>query len=391
VNVIPAISSLKPLPLRVLLVGLALALPLTGLASCRNQPVVEEVEAEEETAQRRRSGLVLNEVILEQPDENGQLLWRVVAEQATYDDRRQRAQVENPKGELFQDGEPIYEIAGDRGEIFQDGQRLVVEGNVSVKDLRNGALLKGDEMTWLPQENQLTIIGKLTGTHPRVQITGEEATLYDQEQRLEVVGSAVAVTTRNPRYRLAGEDFSWQLDTQVVSTENPVQIQRLNARNQVTDRASGNQASMNLEQNTAELRDEAVVTLRSPGTQVKSDVLLWDFTQNTVQSPTPVAVQLRDDRVNLTANSGDFDLENQMFYFYGNVRGIAQRDRSRLTSDRLVWNANSNEMVAEGNVNYQQQDPQMNVTGERLDGTLENQVFVMSGGRVVTRINPEDL
>jgi LPS export ABC transporter protein LptC len=378
-------------PLRLLVLVLALTTVLSAVAGCRNRPIAEEAEEEQAESRQRSSDLVLNEVTLEQPDDNGDLLWRVVAQQATYDEKSQRAQVQTPKGQLFQDGKPIYEIAGDRGEIYQNGERLVVTGNVSVKDLRNGAILKGDEMTWLPQESQMTITGKLNGTTPRVQVTGEEATLYDQEQRLVITGSATAVTTRNPKYKLQAEDLVWQLDTQIVSTEKPVQVQRLNNQNQVTDRATGNAGSMNLETNMAELQGDAVVTLRDPEAQVKSDLLVWDFTDNIVDANAPVAVQLQDDRIDLKANSGTFDLENQLFYFYGNVQGVAQRDRSQLASDALTWNANSNRLVAEGNVNYKQRDPQMNVTGPRLDGTLENQVFVMSGGRVVTEIIPEGL
>lgn len=373
------------------MLALTLTTVLSGVVGCRNQPIAEEAGEEQAENNRRSSDLVLNEVTLEQPDDNGDLLWRVVAQQATYDEKKQRAEVQTPKGQLFQGGEPIYEISGDRGEIYQDGQRLIVTGNVSVKDLRNGAILKGDEMTWMPTESKLTITGKLTGTNPRVQVTGEEATLYDKEQRVVITGSATAVTIRNPKYKLQADDLIWQMDTQIVSTEKPVQVQRLNSKNEVTDRATGNAGSMNLETNTAELRNDAVVTLRSPEAQVKSDLLVWDFTTNQVDANAPVAVELRDDRIDLKANSGTFDLENQMFYFYGNVQGVAQRDRSQLVSDALTWNANSNQLLAEGNVNYRQQDPKMNVTGPRLDGTLENQVFVMSGGRVVTEIIPEGL
>lgn len=350
-----------------------------------------DTEEEQQEPQKRSPELVLNEVTLEQPDENGNLLWRVVAQEATYDEQKQRAEVQNPKGQLYRDGKPIYEITGDRGEIYQDGQRLVVTGNVNVKDLRNGAILKGDEMTWLPQDSQLTIKGKLTGTNPKVQITGEEATLYEQEQRLVVTGTAIAVTTRSPKYKLQADDLVWLLDQEIVSTDKPLQIQRLNSKGEVTDRATSNSGLMRVEENIAELRDNAVVTLRSPDTQVTSDLLIWDLNQNRVNANAPVQVQLRDNRVNLASNSGDFDLENELFYFYGNVQAEAQRDRSRLTSDSLIFNADANTLIAEGNVNYQQQNPKMSVTGPRLDGMLEDEHFVMSGGRVVTEIIPEDL
>ena len=59
-----------------------------------------------------------------------------------------------------------------------------------------------------------------------------------------------------------------------------------------------------------------------------------------------------------------------------------------MTSDRLNWNVPTQTLVAEGQVNYRQNNPSMNVNGPRAVGRLDNQTIVVDGGRVVTEIVP---
>lgn len=58
----------------------------------------------EEAEEAAEPGLTLRNVTLEQPDENGVLLWRVNGEEVTYSSDRQVALITRPDGELFQDG-----------------------------------------------------------------------------------------------------------------------------------------------------------------------------------------------------------------------------------------------------------------------------------------------
>ncbi|NJM85775.1 MAG: LPS export ABC transporter periplasmic protein LptC [Leptolyngbyaceae cyanobacterium RM2_2_21] len=85
------------------------------------EPLATSSSAADETAE---SGLTLKDVTLEQPDEDGNLLWRVHADEVTYSPDQKVAVVTNPDGELFQDGEPIYRVKADRGEVRQDGESI---------------------------------------------------------------------------------------------------------------------------------------------------------------------------------------------------------------------------------------------------------------------------
>ncbi|MEO1354137.1 MAG: LPS export ABC transporter periplasmic protein LptC, partial [Cyanobacteria bacterium J06635_15] len=55
------------------------------------------------------------DVTLEQPGEDGELRWKVHADEVIYSPDQQTAEIVNPDGELFQDGKVIYRVRADRG------------------------------------------------------------------------------------------------------------------------------------------------------------------------------------------------------------------------------------------------------------------------------------
>jgi lipopolysaccharide assembly outer membrane protein LptD (OstA) len=54
----------------------------------------------------------------------------------------------------------------------------------------------------------------------------------------------------------------------------------------------------------------------------------------------------------------------------------------------MNWNVDTQTVVAEGQVNYRQVDPSINLNGSRAVGRLDDQTIVVDGGRVVTEIVP---
>ena len=55
-------------------------------------------------------GLTLRDVTLEQQDDSGQLLWKVDADEVTYSANQEIANLVNPEGEFYQDGELLYRV-----------------------------------------------------------------------------------------------------------------------------------------------------------------------------------------------------------------------------------------------------------------------------------------
>ncbi|HEY9624505.1 MAG TPA: LPS export ABC transporter periplasmic protein LptC [Crinalium sp.] len=373
---------------------IAIALVLTSLmgaiAGCRPAKRGEERLAEDSAnAQKIQSDLTFKNITLEQANEQGQTLWKVHADQATYSQDKELAQITNPNGELFQDGKAIFHIQAQKGEVRQNGQTISMQGQIVATDKRSGAVLRGDRLTWDPKQGLLVVRNNLRGDHPQVKLVANEGRMYTREQRLELTGQVTAISN-DPDLRMQAEHITWTMkDNRLVST-GFTQVDRLK-NNRVTDTAKGNQAEFNLKTKIATLTQNAQLVLTDPPVQISSNSIVWDIKGQTAVSNQPLTVVHQQQQVRLTANQGRLNLEQRIFYLTSNVHAIAQRNQSQLTSDRLTWTIPSQSFVAEGNVNYRQVNPVTTVRGPRAVGKLSNQTIVVSGGRVATEIIPNQL
>jgi LPS export ABC transporter protein LptC len=381
----------KFLPMRSGASALLVLLLLLHLAGCRSgNNGAERISEDSAAAQEIESDLTFNNVTLEETDETGNTLWEIEAEQVIYSQDRQAALVQNPDGNLFEDGEPVLHMRAEQGQLRQDGGRILLEDQVVVTDLRSGAQLRGDRMEWIPEEELVIIRNNLVGVHPRVRITGSEARLYNRQRRLEMEGTPVEAISRAPAMRMRGEALEWFLDEERIVSDRPIQVERLGANNQITDTAAGEQAEVNLQRQVATLSQNAQVTLADPPLQVFSDELVWNLEQNFIVSDRPVRMVQPAQQTTLTAEQGRLNLENRMVYLRGDVRAMARGNEARLNADTLDWNLTTEEFQAEGNVDYRQnEDPPLRVQGPQADGQLTEQTIVVSGGRVTTEIIPE--
>ena len=141
------------------------------------------------------NNLTFNDVTLEQADEQGRPVWKVKAKQAIYSKDKKVAQVQSPTGELYQDGKPVYQITAQQGEIQQDGKRLFLKGQIVATDPRNGVVLRGNELEWQPSVDLLIVRNQLTGTHRQVQVVAQEARAFSRTSRIELQGRVVAVAS----------------------------------------------------------------------------------------------------------------------------------------------------------------------------------------------------
>jgi LPS export ABC transporter protein LptC len=368
--------------------GLALALFLLALPACRpSNRGAEKLAQDTQTVEQIDTDFTFNNITLEQADPQGRKVWSVKAEQATYSQDKQRAEVRNPTGELFRDGRAIYRIQAQQGTVQQDGEKIFLKGAIMATDIKSGAVFRGEELEWQPKEGVLIVRKNLTGTHPQIKANAQEARLFDKERRLELSGNVVAVTT-NPNLRLKTKALTWRIDEQKVISNAPVEAEKL-VNGQPTDTARGDRAEVNLQTKIAILSNNAAVNLIDPTVQAVSDRLTWNLNQNTLQSDAPISLLDRQQQVTLTANRGRLDIQPRIATFQGNVQANSQRNQSQLFADTLIWNLKTKELQAQGNVNYRQTDPSLNVRGNQANGRLDNRTVVISGGRVATEIIPQ--
>lgn len=366
--------------------ALVIMLLATGACGDRQNRTADKLAKDSSAVQSFESNLTFKDVTLEQADDKGQILWKVKAQQARYRKDQKIADVQNPTGELFQDGKLVYRVKSKTGEVQQDGKKIFLKGDIVATDVRSGAILKGNELEWQPQADILLVRNNLTGTHPQMQASAKEAKVFSRAQRMEFFGN-VKATTKDPALGMQTEHLIWEMAKELVTSDKPVQIDRYISPT-VADRATGNQANVNLKTKIAILQQNAQLSLVDPPLQIGSNALVWNLNDQTVVSDQTINVIHREQQVNLTANQGRVELQPRIFYLTGNVSGIGQRNQSQLRTDRLTWFIPTQQFEAEGNVVYRQVDPPFNLTGPKASGTMQNQNIVVSGGRVVTEIIP---
>lgn len=363
---------------------------LLTVAGCRQgNRGAERLAEDSSAAQNLDSNLVFENLTLEQANEQGQTLWSVQAEKVVYSPDQQSANVTNPDGELYQDGQAIYRIQAQSGEIRRDGDRILLRGNVVATDLKSGAILRGNRLEWRPKNDLLIVRGNVQGTHPRMQFSADEARASNKKRQIEISGQIQAQTLEDPFLRLQGEEIVWKVDDEKVLSNRPIQVQRIQGQ-QVIDQANGNQGDVNLQTRVVVLKDDATLTLTDPPLQITGSVLQWNANEQTLVSDQPLTVVQRQEQIVLTADRGRMEFQPKMAYFTGNVRAVDQTGESQLTADRVTWNVGTQRVEAEGNVVYVQPDPPATLRGPRAVGKLKDQTIVVSGGRVETQIIPPE-
>ncbi|MEG3900386.1 LPS export ABC transporter periplasmic protein LptC [Microcoleus sp. B4-C5] len=373
---------------------LFLAALILGIGACAVPQETQKNKLAEDlqTAQQSNSTLTLNKVTLEQANEKGETFWKVNSQNAVYSKDKKIVNVQKPVGKLFQDGKEIYDIQGETGQVFQEGNQVFLKGNIVATDLKNGVVLRGNELEWRPKEDVLVVRNNLTGENKQVTASAKEARVFTRAKRMELFGSVVA-NVKDPVLQLRTEHLVWFMDQQKVNSTKPTQIDRYKDKI-VTDSGFADQVDVDLKTKIATLTKNAQLMPSDPPLQIESSLMSWNFPAQSVISPGPVKVFHRVEKVTMTGDTGRGDLEKKVFYLTGNVVGIGEKRQAQLNTDRVTWYLTNQTFDAEGNVVYRQLNPVFNLTGPRAAGELKNQTVIVKGdgggGQVVTEFVPDE-
>jgi LPS export ABC transporter protein LptC len=339
-------------------------------------------------AEKLDSTLTFNNIVLEQPDDDGKPMWKVRAETTTYSPDKQVAKVTSPDGQIFQEGKAIYRVKAKRGEVRQKGKKMLLMGEATAIDMKNGAVLQGDEIEWQPQRNLLVIRKNIRANHPDLKMSGDQIQVETKKREVTLTGKTVAIATKQ-NLKLQAEKLIWKMEEKKVFSEKSAQVQKL-VGNKVTDQANSDQAVVDLTAQTVQLNKNARVVRQDPGLVISSDTLLWQVEKEMLSSTTRISVLSQEKQVTLSADSGRMEMKPRIAYFDGNVNATGDSNQSQLRANRLVWQMQTQTVDAEGDVFYEQAaNPRMTLRGPRAVGKLENRVVVVSGGRVNLQVVPD--
>ena len=363
-----------------------------GISACTPTNIQPpETDGQSKPSQEFERTLTLDDVILEQADEQGKLLWKIKAQQVSYSKDQKMATVKNPVGELYDQGKLLYKVKADIGEFEQNSKRIFLRNNIVATDPNIGLVLKGKELEWIVQQNILVVRNTVTADHAQLQGVAREVQVFYRQKRAEFWDKAT-ISSKNPVVKLQSDHIVWQWDQQLLTSKLKTQIERYQNQT-ITDRGIGETAELNLKTQIATLRKNAQIALSQPPLQISSQELQWNYDKRTISSPQFITIIEREQQITLTANQGWGDLKDNIFYLTGNVVGIGQKRQAQLNANLVTWYVAEQSFSAEGNVVYRQIEPPFNLRGEKAVGKFENDTVVVTGGNtgapVVTEIVPD--
>ena len=366
---------------------------LLSLVACQPQNKLEDAvkDASDSSPSEEIEGrLVLKNATLEQSDEQGNTLWKIQAQEAVYTDDKATAQLDNLKGHLFRDGEVVMQVTAKQGTILEDGKKILLKKQIVAIDPRNQAVIKGEEVEWLTQEDVLIVRQKITGDHPQLRASAKQGKYYTGEQRLELEGNIIA-TTKQPPLQMKTEQLSWRIAQKQVTGKKPMRIDRYD-KNIVTDRIVADTSEINLATNIAILRNNIELKSLKPRLQIATNSAVWNIKQRLIRSDTPIQIVHPEEKITLSANEGTADLIKETVNLKGGVRGVSLTNKGDLYAQEMTWDIPTQIVKAQGNVIYKQTNPQFNLNGATAVGRLQDQSIVVDGGeggrRVITEIVP---
>lgn len=334
------------------------------------------------------SRLALKDVLLEEPDEQGKVLWKIKAAEVTYSPDRKLAKATFPKGELFQDGKVVYAFTAQTAEILQDQPRIKLVGNVVVTELKNQVVIKSKVMDWQPKQHLITIPQPLTLDQAKIKASATKGKIFSRDQRAELIGQVVALTT-DPAMKLRTDRLNWQMNTQELMTDSLVQVERFED-GKLSDRGQGNYLLAKQQTKTVILEKQAQIQLQAPPLDIQSQSLEWKIGEKKISSPVPVQIHHRIEKITLNALQGWLDLPTQIYHLTGQVHGKGEVQQATFSSQKFTWYIGTNQFLAEGDVLYEQQKPKFASRSPVAKGEFKNQLVVLNGGqeRVETEIIP---
>jgi len=363
-----------------------------GLSACQtNQQEADsdsETTTEEETIEEQ---LILENATLNQVDSEGNTLWKLKVTRVVYRQDNQNAELEEVAGEFYQGGEIFLKIQANQGKIINNGTQVNLEGEVVATDPRNGATLNTQAVEWSPEEQLLVIPQALRGQHPRFNVTADRGKYYTDREELELIGNVEGIA-EDPPLQLEGKKFNWLIPQERVRSEQPFQVDRYDPETEtIRDRVTANSGEVKLGEKIVFLEDNVEFKSSDPPLQAASNAITWDVEKKVITSSKPIQVVQTENKVTLTGNQGKIDLNTEIAQFQGGVKGVSQANQATLFANRLRWNLPTQEMEAEGNVIYQQNDPPLTSKGEKASGILNEENIVVQGNqdqRVTTEIVP---
>jgi LPS export ABC transporter protein LptC len=370
--------------------GCLLLLLLTVAACQQSSQIQQQIEKSSSESSNSETRLILNNATLEQADDQGQILWKIRVKMARYSQDSKRAELEEITGNLFQEGKLILKVSAKKGEIEKDGDEISLRDKIVATDVRNGIIIKGENVKWKPKDYLLVVEKNLIGIHRNLTVTSEGGIYYTKKERLELRGNVLG-NYREPKLQMKTDRLYWNIPQETLVGDRPIQIVRYKDKT-VTDQVIADQAEVGLKNSLATLRKNVEFKSLEPPLQMATNSINWQYENRTVNAKEPIRIVDPKNKIIVTGNQGELVLSQKIARLRGGVAGEStQRNQAKIYAREVLWNMPNNIVEAAGNVIYQQSNPNMSFAGSKAVGKLTDNSIVVTGepgAGVVTKIVP---
>ena len=356
---------------------------ITGLIGCADEGSGSTSEA---------PPFVFRSLKLNQKKPDGLMDWSLNSPEARYELSRQLVRARDPIALLYKDGKPSFRVQSDLALVVNDGEQILLEGDVRLQQL-NGAklLIQGDRLRWQPEKGLLLIEQRPRATDGTSRIGASEAQLQQRTNDLTLNGVVELerwnedADASNPDTTLRTGPAQWNLDTGLLNAQGPVLGQRRDEEGTVLEQLQG----QNLRGNTiqGDITVQAPVNVQIPREKgvLRAQDTTWNFREQTIRSEQPFEADL--DEAQISGGRFRADLNNTTVDVISDCR--IEQPGEKLTADRCLWNWQSEEVLAEGNVQLLREANDQITRASRLEGRVGEEgliTFTAPGGKVESQV-----
>ena len=335
---------------------------------------------------------VFRSLKLDQKKADGLMDWSLNSPEARYELSRQLVRARQPVALLYKDGKPSFRVKSNLALVVNDGEQILLEGDVRLQQLSGAKLLiQGDRLRWKPDQGLLLIEQRPRATDGSSRIAATQAELQQRTNDLTLKGvvelerwNKDADESKADTTLRTGE-AQWNLDSGILQAKGPVLGQRRDEEGTVLEQLQG----QNLRGNTlqGDITVQAPVNVQIPREKgvLRAQDTTWNFRDQTIRSAQSFEADL--DRAQIFGGRFRANLDDTTVDVLSDCR--IEQPGEKLTADRCLWNWESEEVLAEGNVQLQREANEQITRASRLQGRVGEQgliTFTAPGGKVESQV-----
>ncbi len=335
---------------------------------------------------------------LRQQDPQGRPAWSLTSPEARYDIAKRLAKARQPRGLIYRNGQPQYDIRANGGTVLNNGESITLEGAVVVTLLGADPVeIHADQLRWIPRQDLMEIDRRPWARDHRSRLSAESARFYVLEDRLELRGNPeLRQWASGPKGQsksvgqgpadlvLKATSATWHPRTGVLVATGPVRGSHHETKGSgqtLRARALGG----NLRQQRLVLEAPVQVTDASRKAVLEAQGTVWDLAANRLSSDLPFKARM--DRLQVRGDRLSIDLANETVAIPQACQLVQPGEH--LKANQCLWHWPNGQIRAMGEVVVRRQANQQITRAEQLQGRIGTNglaVFTAPGTRVQSQL-----